>query len=289
MPTSTNPSPGPPASLAAALAELQTQLPHIAKDSKAAIPNRPAHSYAGLGNLSHELLPLMGKLGLSFSAKPTVRKGQFGLRYKLRLAGTGEADKGFWPLPTGAPQATGSALTYYRRYILQCLTGAVADDDDDGQAAEDAPRRTPTDAELKGPDLTAHNRLRRAGAPTVKDIQDGKLQRGITTDPGPDEFSSVDSNGERHPPGDLTGTYPPGQRQLGAIQAHFRRLGFEDHERDERLAITARIAGAGDIGSSKDLTQDQVKAALKVLEKCRDRPMLTAAVIAMAESEDAGA
>src|SRR6185437_16055762 len=129
------PTPDPPATLAAALAELQTQLPHIAKDSKADIPNRPPHSYAGLGNLSHELLPIMGKLGLSFSCKPTVRKGQFGMRYKLRLTGTSEGDKGFWPLPGGAPQATGSALTYYRRYILQCLTGAVADDDDDGAAA----------------------------------------------------------------------------------------------------------------------------------------------------------
>jgi ERF superfamily len=133
--------------IAAALAELQTQLPHIAKDSKADIPNRPPHKYAALGSLSHELLPIMGKLGLSFSCKPTVRKGQFGMAYKLRLAGTDEVEKGFWPIPGGQPQAQGGALTYYRRYTLQCLTGAVAEDDDDGQAATQAqpgkPARTP--------------------------------------------------------------------------------------------------------------------------------------------------
>ena len=133
---------GRPATIAEALAALQQQLPHIAKDSKADIPNRPPHKYAALGSLSHELLPIMGKLGLSFSCKPTTRKGQFGMRYKLRLAGTNEVDKGFWPIPGGQPQAQGSNLTYFRRYTLQCLTGAVAEDDDDGaQAAQAKPQR----------------------------------------------------------------------------------------------------------------------------------------------------
>lgn len=34
------------------------------------------------------------------------------------------------------PQEVGSAITYGRRYGLVCLTGIVADDDDDGNAAE---------------------------------------------------------------------------------------------------------------------------------------------------------
>jgi hypothetical protein len=41
-------------------------------------------------------------------------------------------------LPTGDPQAVGSAITYLRRYALQSVAG-VAPEDDDGQAASHPP------------------------------------------------------------------------------------------------------------------------------------------------------
>lgn len=40
------------------------------------------------------------------------------------------------------PQTNGSELTYAKRYSLCAAFGIVGDDDDDGQAAQDAPRNT---------------------------------------------------------------------------------------------------------------------------------------------------
>jgi hypothetical protein len=40
----------------------------------------------------------------------------------------------------GSPQATGSCITYGRRYALAALVGVVADFDDDGNAASPAPK-----------------------------------------------------------------------------------------------------------------------------------------------------
>jgi hypothetical protein len=126
-----------PATLAAALAELQTKLPHVTKGEKANAGSYE-YSYAGLGRVSKDLLPVMGALGLSFSCKPTINAdGKFVLAYKLRHAG-GEEDAGEWPLPSGSPQQIGSALTYGRRYTLLAITGLAPDgDDDDGKAAAD--------------------------------------------------------------------------------------------------------------------------------------------------------
>jgi hypothetical protein len=131
------PVPEKPATLASALAELQTKLPHVAK-GETANAGTYSYSYAGLGRVSKDLLPVMGALGLSFSCKPTINAdGKFVLAYKLRHAG-GEEDAGEWPLPNGSPQQIGSALTYGRRYTLLAITGLAPDeDDDDGKAAAD--------------------------------------------------------------------------------------------------------------------------------------------------------
>src|SRR6185437_3515908 len=269
MPTSTDPA---PETLAAALAILQTRLPKIGKDSPGMVRDGKRIMYANLTTVSEALLPLLGKLGLSFTCHPSITEsGAFVLNYTL-LHVSGDTVAGAYPLPTtGSPQQIGSAITYARRYCLCAVTGEAPDeDDDDAQAAAETRTAEP---QARGPVVRRRGRITRTKGDT-----------------GPDQWSSVDSNGERQPGGELGATYPPGQRQLGALQAHFKRLGFEDHDRDERLAVTAIITGAPrDLASSKDLTQDQVKAALKVLEKCRDRPSLTAAVAELAESEDAGA
>jgi ERF superfamily len=219
--------------LAAALAELQQQLPHITKDSKADIPNRPPHKYAALGSLSHELLPIMAKLGLSFSCKPTVRKGQFGMAYKLRLAGTDEVEKGFWPIPGGQPQAQGSALTYYRRYTLQCLTGAVAEDDDDGQRAGQVPAKPQrTRAKVTGPD---HERLRHGTVEPTPD--DRPAERSHT--PADDMWAGQETAGPPLKPMALA--TEPGSaddKQIRDISIQLTTLGITDH--DKQLA---RIEG----------------------------------------------
>jgi hypothetical protein len=130
-----------PATLAAAMAKLQTRLPKIFKGNTATIKNEKAnysYQYADLSDISERLLPVMGEVGLSFIAMPTYVGERFVLEYEL-LHVSGESRKGIFPLPTaGGPQAVGSAITYARRYCLCAVSGIVPDSDDDGQAAQAA-------------------------------------------------------------------------------------------------------------------------------------------------------
>jgi ERF superfamily len=129
-----------------ALAKLQAALPRVGKDQTAKVKSDKAnysYKYADLADVSQAVLPLLGKVGLSFTAKPTMHDGAFVLHYKLRHT-SGEHDEGFYPLPdpqrTG-PQQVGSAITYARRYCLCAVTGVHPDgEDDDGAAAQYAPQ-----------------------------------------------------------------------------------------------------------------------------------------------------
>lgn len=136
----------PTSGIAAALADLQTQLPRIAKDQTAKVPTKtgPGYSYkyADLAQVSHEVLPLLGKLGMSFTSRPTIEDGKFVLAYEL-LHISGESRVGSYPLPDrGTPQEIGGAITYARRYCLCAVTGVAPDDDDqDAVLAERAAGR----------------------------------------------------------------------------------------------------------------------------------------------------
>lgn len=121
--------------LAAALAKFQSELPHLNKGNTA---NTGTYSYryADLADVSTLVLPLLGKHGLSFSAKPTLDEtGRFVLEYTLRHE-AGECDTGRYPLnASGTPQQIGSSITYARRYALCSVTGIAPDEDDDGAQA----------------------------------------------------------------------------------------------------------------------------------------------------------
>jgi hypothetical protein len=127
-----------PDTLASALAAFQAELPRLGKGNTADAGTYK-YKYADLADVSMVVLPLLGKHGLSFSAKPTLdATGKFVLEYALRHAG-GESDGGVYPLPTGRPQEVGSAITYARRYALSAMTGIAPDGDDDGATAPDVP------------------------------------------------------------------------------------------------------------------------------------------------------
>lgn len=82
----------------------------------------------------------------------------------------------------------------------------------------------------------------------------GKRQR---TAPPPD--------GDDRPPARTT------SGQVGMIQTEWKRLGYEPHERDERLAFTARLARVEELASTKDLTQDQAAGVLSALKTFASR------------------
>jgi hypothetical protein len=127
----------PTATLAAAIARLQAELPTVRKDQVAKVGTY-SYRYAGLEAVHAALLPLMSSLGLVWTCSPTLANSVFCLEYRLTYAPTGESITGWYPLnlPANAPaQAVGSAISYARRYTLTAVTGLVCSDDDDGRAA----------------------------------------------------------------------------------------------------------------------------------------------------------
>ena len=74
-----------------------------------------------------------------------------------------------WLIESSTPQGRGSDLTYGRRYTWCCLTGVVADDDDDANAAEDAAKDTATPQLSKARSRTRYEALtKEMGAITNK-------------------------------------------------------------------------------------------------------------------------
>lgn len=169
-----------------ALAELQTKLPRINKDLTAEVETKAGrkytYSYADLALISREVLPLLGKVGLSFTSRPTINdEGKFVLMYELRHV-SGEMLEGEYPLSGGSPQEIGSAITYARRYTLCAVTGVAPDDDDhDAVVAEKAARRQRREASQ--PKAPATPAVPPMNAEQQKQIQNLFLKLGMV---GPD-------------------------------------------------------------------------------------------------------
>lgn len=131
--------------LAAALAAVQADLPEVRKAETAKVPTKTggsySYTYADLAAVTRVILPRLGKVGLSWTTKPTILGDRFVLAYKL-LHVSGEYEEGTYPLPDrGSPQEIGSAITYARRYALCSVTGVAPDDDDDAATATDGHKR----------------------------------------------------------------------------------------------------------------------------------------------------
>lgn len=139
-----------PATLFAALAELQAHLPKIGKGNTADVKNAQGkklydYKYADLADVSQEMLPRLGALGLAFTSRPTMLDGNFVLAYSLTHV-SGDREDGIYPLPvSGTPQQVGSAITYARRYCLCAVTGVAPDSDDDDAAAAEVGHRSAGD------------------------------------------------------------------------------------------------------------------------------------------------
>ena len=188
--------PDQPATLAAALAQLQGQLPRVTKDAEATVKHKDgggqhSYKYATLANIHEVLLPLMAALGLAWICKPTLREdGRFVLAYTLLHAPSGEREDGDYPLPdSGGPQQLGSAITYGRRYLITAVTGIVAEDDDDGRAAQDD-----HEPALQAWNAPARPHTRKADRHTGRQDDD---QWAGEQQPVPDDWPGT-SNAEQH-------------------------------------------------------------------------------------------
>lgn len=174
--------------LAEALAAFQAEIPRVVKGSKALIAPRDSaaysYDYADLGAVTENVLPVLGRHGLSFLCKPTwVSKDGgtvFCLIYKL-MHTSGEQEVGLWPLPApdrAGPQQLGSAISYARRYAFQAVTGVAPapGEDDDAASAQEGPRpeAAPNLRHAdQGQKRRIRNRLTEMGIPDEDDIRLG--------------------------------------------------------------------------------------------------------------------
>jgi hypothetical protein len=141
------PSLAEPSSIAAVLARALRDMRGPAKDG---INPRFGQGYATLGAFIDAVKPILSKhdLAVSHDFVPTGN-GDL-LCYTVIHSGDGESLR-LAPIPvkvdSSNPQATGSAITYARRYSLSAALGIVADEDDDGNRA--SPEKNPAEAEAR--------------------------------------------------------------------------------------------------------------------------------------------
>jgi ERF superfamily protein len=143
------------ATLAAALAAFQAEVPQMQKDETAKVKSEKAnytYGYAGLDQFVEIVEPVLGKHGLSITSISTFDdKGNFILEVKLLHESGEELGPSIWPLPDprrAGPQDIGSSMTYGRRYLGWGLTGTFPGGiDDDGQKAQQAHRESWDDAQ----------------------------------------------------------------------------------------------------------------------------------------------
>ena len=228
--------------LAAALAELQAELPEI-KKSETADTGKYTYTYAGLAAITERIMPLLSKHGLSFITKPAFVGDRFVLACSL-LHKSGEREDGEYPLPTtGTPQAIGSAITYGRRYSLCAMTGIAPEEDDDGAAAE---------AEKSAQRGTA----RRASQPrTQQTPRKQTAQRKSTSEPPP-------LPGEDQPDG-IT------KAQMGMLHASLAEIGKGD--REDGLKYIGGVIGR-EIESSKQLTKVEASKVIDAAKAALEQP-----------------
>ena len=83
------------------------------------------------------------------------------------------------------------------------------------------------------------------------------------------------------------------RKLVGIVWAHLRRLGYPDDKSEdeeqklERLLVTARLAGVGEIGSTNDLDTGELSLAADTLAKCRNRAALDA-ILGTGEKDGGG-
>lgn len=119
--------------IAAALVKAQSEMGNAVKDSKNPFFKS---SYADLNSIREAALPVLNKHGITVLQPTTVIEGKLFVE-SLLLHESGEFISGLNEVVVAKqndPQATGSGISYARRYGLQSLIN-IGSSDDDGELA----------------------------------------------------------------------------------------------------------------------------------------------------------
>lgn len=127
--------------LAAALVKALGELKDVAKTRTANV-GQYKYTYADLGDAMDMVRPILTVNGLG--VMQSVSSTERGVGVSTVIIHESGQTMTFGPLvmPAGnTPQATGSAITYARRYSLLAALGLATEEDDDGQAAARPPQQ----------------------------------------------------------------------------------------------------------------------------------------------------
>ena len=121
--------------LVAALADLT-----VVDTGRTANAGSYSYKYADIADVVKLTRPVLAEHGLVALTPVHAHEGGLACTVHLLHASGERLTLGPFPFPHGRDaQATGSAVTYHRRYALVAALGMAAGDDDDGAAAKPAP------------------------------------------------------------------------------------------------------------------------------------------------------
>jgi len=259
--------------LAAALAAVQAELPDVGKTSTGKIEGESKTSgrafsyqykYADLAAVSKAVMPLLGRHGLAFTARPTLLNDQFFLAYSL-MHTSGEREDGVYPLPDPQrtdPKKVGSAITYARRYCLCAATGVAPDEDDDGAAAGQAVAEQEAAARRQRnapPEVDKHGAATLAEQTRMVTGPEPGATRHAGTDPA-DEFYTGSGL-----PEDAAGSILPDQKTR--MFALFGGFGMRD--KPSQVTFIEGVTGVR-VASRNDLSVTDADRVLRALEDKQD-------------------
>ena len=98
------------------------------------------------------------------------------------------------------------------------------------------------------------------------DAREAGASTAGSPDPGRPEDDAF--GGERH------------RKLVGAVQGHFKRLGFTEEEKPQRLQAAAILANINDVASLNDMLPDELSTVADTLSRLRNRDALTALLVA---------
>lgn len=128
--------------IAGALAQAQLEMDNANLNS---VNPHFKSKYADLPSVREAIIGPLNRNGIALSQIPSLNgQGTLELTSILMHSPSGQYIGGDYPLPTsGKPHEIGSAITYARRYMAAAMAFVAADEDDDGNAAQNAKAPAP--------------------------------------------------------------------------------------------------------------------------------------------------
>lgn len=134
------------------------------------------NSYLTLDGLLEKILPVLRNNDILLTQPVAVSGGELALDTRLYHVPSGTEILSTMPLnklQREDPQGQGSAITYARRYSLMSMLGLVADEDDDGNAAQaPKPKRRSSSRKAKSAEAVAGDEAHSPGSDSADDGDD---------------------------------------------------------------------------------------------------------------------